>query len=310
MDIRQRAIITGATGMIGIALINQCIKEGIEVYAVCREKSAKVDRFPEHPLMHVVECNLEQLNKLDKAQIPGGDMFFHLGWDSTIGDGRNNMPLQLKNVQYTLDAVEAAHRLGCSVFVGAGSQAEYGRVEGSLNAFVPAFPENGYGMAKLCAGQMSRVECTKFGIRHIWTRILSIYGPYDSEKTMVSTVLSKLLKSEKPSLTACEQQWDYLYCDDAAKALLLLAQKGHAGKVYCIGSGKVRKLREYVEIMKDKINPVAELGIGDIPYGEKQVMYLCADVEDLKNDTGFEPSIDFEVGIEQTIQWMKSRKAK
>ncbi len=305
MEIKQKAIITGATGMIGIALIKKCITEGIEVYAVCRKNSTKISRIPVHPLVHIVECNLEQLCKLDKEVITGGDMFFHLGWDSTIGDGRNNMSLQLKNVQYTLDAVALAHKLGCNVFIGAGSQAEYGRVEGCLNATVPTFPENGYGMAKLCAGQMSRVECAKLGIRHIWTRILSIYGPYDSEKTMISTVVGKLLNGEKPSLTACEQQWDYLYCEDAAKALLLLAQRGLDGKVYCIGSGKVKKLYDYVQVIREKINPVAEIGIGEIPYSDKQVMYLCADIEDLKKDTGFEPETEFESGIEQTIQWMK-----
>ena len=60
-----------------------------------------------------------------------------------------------------MDAVNLAHRLGCEFFIGAGSQAEYGRVEGKLNAQVPTNPENGYGMAKLCAGQMSRVDSAK-----------------------------------------------------------------------------------------------------------------------------------------------------
>ncbi len=61
-----------------------------------------------------------------------------------------------------------------SAFIGAGSQAEYGRVEGKLNSQVPAFPENGYGMAKLCAGQMTRIQCESWE-SDIWTRILSVY---------------------------------------------------------------------------------------------------------------------------------------
>ena len=54
------------------------------------------------------------------------------------------MDLQLQNIQYTLDAVRLAKRLGCKVFVGAGSQAEYGRYEGKLDAKVPVFPEKGF----------------------------------------------------------------------------------------------------------------------------------------------------------------------
>ena len=65
------------------------------------------------------------------------------------------MELQNNNVKYALQAVKAAKELGCTRFVGAGSQAEYGRVEGTLTPDTPAFPENGYGIAKLCAGQMT-----------------------------------------------------------------------------------------------------------------------------------------------------------
>ena len=99
-----------------------------------------------------------------------------------------------------------------------------------------------------------------------------------------------------------------LYCDDAAKALYLLAEKGMDGKVYCIGSGKSQSLRKYVEIIKNKIDKNAVLGIGDIPYSENQVMYLCADISELQKDTGFEPEITFDEGIEKTIDWMRKSK--
>lgn len=72
--------------------------------------------------------------------------------------GRNDMPAQIENIRYTIDAVRTAAAMGCRVFVGTGSQAEYGRVDGVLRADTPTNPENGYGMAKLCAGQMSRTE--------------------------------------------------------------------------------------------------------------------------------------------------------
>ena len=190
--------------------------------------------------------------------------------------------------------------------MGSGSQAEYGRVEGDLSAATPAFPENGYGIAKLCAGQMSRIECEKLGIRHVWTRILSVYGPCDSDKTMVTTTIRKLFAGEKPALTAGEQQWDYLYSADAARAMIAIGEKGHNGKVYCIGGGKAHPLKEYIMEIRDQIAPDAELGFGEIPYGAKQVMYLCADISELTQDTGFQPQTDFKSGIAETIQWMRS----
>ena len=209
------------------------------------------------------------------------------------------------NVKYALDAVNVAAVMGCSAFIGAGSQAEYGRVEGKLNSQVPAFPENGYGMAKLCAGQMTRIQCEKLGIRHIWTRILSVYGPYDGSATMVMSTIGKLLRGEKPSCTKGEQMWDYLYSKDAGKAFYLLGEKGINGKVYCIGGGEARPLKDYIEDIRDAVNPQAEIGFGEVAYGPRQVMYLCADIQDLVKDTGFAPDYKFSEGIAETVEWCK-----
>jgi nucleoside-diphosphate-sugar epimerase len=173
---------------------------------------------------------------------------------------------------------------------------------------VPAFPENGYGIAKLCAGQMTRIACSQYGMRHVWTRILSIYGPYDGEKTMVMSTIAALLDGRIPDCTKGEQEWDYLYSDDAGRALMLLGQSGHDGKIYCIGSGRTRPLREYIEDIRDAVNPDAQINFGAVDYAPKQVFYLCADISDLHDDTGFEPSTAFADGIKDTINYLKSEK--
>ena len=89
-----------------------------------------------------------------------------------------------------------------------------------------------------------------------------------------------------------------------------LALKGKDGGVYCLGSGEPRKLAEYIEKIRDKIAPDATLGLGDIPYAEGQVMYLCADISELQEDTGYTPSTSFEDGIAKTIAWYKERNGK
>lgn len=306
----ERVVITGPTGAIGIALIQECVIRGIEVIAVVRPNSKRKENLPKEKLVTVVECDLSCLKDLPKMIQKKCDVFYHLGWDGTFGNARNNMQGQLLNIQYTLDAVHAAKKLGCKRFVGAGSQAEYGRSEEKLNAAVPTFPENGYGIAKLCAGQMSRIECRQEGMEHIWTRILSIYGPYDGMNTMVMSVIRTLLKGEKPSCTKGEQQWDYLYAKDAGYAMYLLGEKGVPEKIYCIGSGKTRQLREYISIIRDFIDKKLPLGIGEVPYAERQVMHLCADITELEKDTGFAPRYTFEEGIAETIEWVKENYEK
>lgn len=301
----RSAVITGPTGAIGTALCRELAANGIRVYAVCRPASSRLSAVPRHPLIQTVECDISNMAALPSCVAGGADAFYHFAWAKTTGAGRNDMPAQIDNIRYTVDAANAAAALGCKVFVGAGSQAEYGRVEGILKPETPCFPENGYGMAKLCAGQMSRVECAKLGLDHIWTRILSVYGPGDGAGSMVSGVIRQLLAGEKPALTAGVQLWDYLYAGDAAKAFRLLAQSGGNGKIYPLGGGKAIPLKSYIEEIRNAIDPALPLGFGEIPYGPLQVMHLEADISALQTDTGYTPETDFTTGIRTTIAEMK-----
>lgn len=304
----QRVIVTGATGAIGVALIEKCIVLGIEVLAIIHESSRRRENIPKHPLVSILECDLSNYSDYIPKENEKYDCFFHLAWSGTFGNTRNDMDLQIGNIQYTLDAVRLAKRFGCHTFVGAGSQAEYGRVEGMIHSNTPTFPENGYGMAKLCAGQMSRSLCQTLEMKHIWCRILSVYGPYDGEKTMVMTAIKGFLGNEKVSFSKGEQLWDYLYAKDAAKALIDMAKNGKDSAIYCLGSGQVRPLKEYIEVIRKNTNALEFNALyGDIPYGEKQVMHLQADITNLQEDTGFLPEYTFEEGIKETIEWYQQK---
>lgn len=302
----QTAVVTGPTGAIGIALCEKLLRENVTVYAVCRPGSSRIKDLPKAAALHVVECDAKELATLpQKMEGVSVDAFFHFAWAHTIGQGRNDMPAQIENIQSTIDAVRAAKALGCQVFLGAGSQAEYGRVEGLLKSDTPAFPENGYGMAKLCAGQMSRVEAKALDLDHVWVRILSVYGPHDGPMTMISGTIRKLLAGERPALTAGIQRWDYLYAGDAADAFYLAACHGRNGAVYPLGSGQAMPLKDYIIQMRDAIDPALPLGLGEVPYGPLQVMHLQADISALQADTGFAPKIPFAEGIRRTMDWVK-----
>ena len=301
----KRVMITGGTGAIGIALIEELIREKIYVTVVCHEGSQRITRIPCSPYVDIIQCNMERVKELPQYTEKEYDVFYHFAWNNTFGDGRNDVASQINNIQYTLDAVEVAAKLGCRRFIGAGSQAEYGRVEGKLCADTPTFPENGYGVAKLCAGQMSRIRCEQLSIEHIWTRVLSVYGPNDGKNTMVIGMIRELLQGKKPACTKGEQQWDYLYAKDAGRAFYLLGDKGQDQKIYCIGSGNAKPLKEYIETIRSMIDDRLEIGYGEIPYREKQVMHLCADISELTADTGFKPQYSFEEGIRETISWVR-----
>ncbi len=301
----KSVVVTGPTGAIGHALCTLLLKEGRRVYAVVRPNSNRISTLPDG--VDIIGCDISGYKGLGD-RIGHADAFVHLAWANTFGGGRNDMPSQIANIQYSIDAVNAAAELGCKVFVGAGSQAEYGRVNEALTAETPCFPENGYGMAKLCAGEMTRVECQKYGMDHIWFRILSVYGPLDNPNSLISYVIRSFLNGEKPSLTKCEQMWDYIYSEDTARAFLLALEHGSNGAVYPLGSGECRPLSEYVECIRNMINPQLAIGFGDKPYPDKQVMYLKADINELNDDTGWKPQLPFESGIRDIVEHMKNNE--
>lgn len=302
----MRAIVTGATGMLGWNLIEYLIQRDIEVLAVVNPASQRKDCIPKHKYVTILEMDLRKLP--EQALQQTYDYFFHLGWKGTNKELRDDMYLQEENVREALQMVDFAKKAGCSVFVGAGSQAEYGTgmVE-KLNGTLPARPETAYGIGKYMAGIMTGKRCRQLKMRHQWVRILSVYGPGDGMNTMVMSGIRKLLKGEVSAYTKAEQQWDYLYVKDAVEALYLIAEKGVDQKIYCLGSGCARPLKDYIFDMRDAVDSKAEIEIGALPYPEYPVMYLCADISELCEDTGFQVKTTFSEGIRETAEWMKGK---
>ncbi|MBR1707471.1 MAG: NAD(P)-dependent oxidoreductase [Clostridia bacterium] len=301
------AVVNGSLGTIGLALVKRLLDHGVqEVYAVVFPGDSRIERIPEGAV--VVPCDMREISQLKELINEPVDVFFHLAWAGTIGESRDDMFLQTQNIQCAIEAAYTAKEIGAQVFVGVGSQAEHGRIEGKVTAVAPCFPINGYGMAKLCAGQMTRIVCKRLGVRHEWARVLSVFGANDGPLSVIQVLLNKLTEGEKPALTPGEQLWDYIYADDAADAMICMAESGKDGKVYPVGSGKVRPLREYFEILRDTIDPNLPLGIGELPYPPNQVMYLEADISELQEDTGFSPKYSFEDAAKIVVREFRERK--
>lgn len=299
----KKVVLTGATSMIGISLIEECLIHNCKVIALCRCNSQNLSRLPESENVQVVNCGLDKLQDLGEAAIGSCDVFYHIAWTDTDKTGRLNPRLQDRNVGYTLDAVELAYRLGCKKFVGIGSQAEYGiHVDSQTGPDSPVMPQIAYGVSKYAAGKLGAIRARQLGIDFFWIRVFSVYGPNDMPGTLVRSTLEKMLCHEHCAFTQGSHQWDYLYSRDAGKALYLIGERAVGSKVYCLGSGQGRPLREYIETMRDIAAPGMELRLGEMPYPAGGCMSICADISSLSRDTGWEPKTDFKDGIALTLQ--------
>jgi nucleoside-diphosphate-sugar epimerase len=139
------------------------------------------------------------------------------------------------------------------------------------------------------------------GMDHIWVRIQHTYGTFDKEEMLIKSFIHNCKRNQFMALGPCTHIYDYLFEDDTGRALFLLGASGINGKIYCLGSGIARPLKEYLEIIKSLINPDYICGFGEIPYTEKSIKYHCADITELIRDTGFLPEIPFEEGIKKVI---------
>jgi nucleoside-diphosphate-sugar epimerase len=303
----QRAIITGATSMMGVALIDECIKNKVFTTAVVRPNSKNLDRLPISNLIDIIECDIESLKELPKLIKTKGGVFYHFAWSVTGKKRNENIESQSDNIKFTLDAINASSQIGCELFIGAGSQAEYGKVDvekiGPLTSINPTTP---YGISKLAAGKLAMIQGQRLGIKCIWTRIFSVYGKYDKPSSMISLTLNKIFNNEKTEFTQGIQLWDYLYSEDAGRAFYLLGDKGKDQTIYCIGSGNAKPLHEYITIIESFTKPKYDMGIGLIPYNKNSVMNLRADISNLTEHTGFIPKFKFEEGIKKLINSMKA----
>jgi nucleoside-diphosphate-sugar epimerase len=292
--------ISGATSMLGSAIARIGLETGYRVLCIVRKSTGRLDNLPRSDGSKILYLNLNEYK--NAALDEKADVFFHLAWDKTFGVSRDDADIQAENIRYTLDAVRLADKLGCRVFVGAGSQAEHGPVSEPLRSDTPADPQSGYGIAKYAAGKLSRLLCSQLGIRHNWIRIISTFGINDAPHFLIMHVINELNAGRSPELTRCEQVWDYLYCDDAARAFIAAGEKGTDGKIYPLGSGKPRKLSEYLEALRDIVRPDGVLRFGEKEYYPHQPMYLCADISELTKDTGWKPDFSFEEGIRKLIE--------
>lgn len=295
----KKIIITGCTGCVGSAVVRAALSKDYNITCIVHRGSKRLGNLPRADNVRVVECDVNEYASLflDGTH----DVFMHMAWEKTFGDGRDDVDVQLKNIQYTLDAVRLAKRCGCSVFIGAGSQAEYGIKNEALTGKLPVNPESGYGIAKFSAGKLSALLCKQLGMRFNWVRILSVYGENDGENTLVSYVVRELKAGRSPELTECGQIWDYLHCDDAARAFLAVAENGADGAFYPLGGGQGRQLSEYVEDIQRAVAPDVPIQFGIKEYYPHQPMHLVADISELTKDTGWKPMVDFTDGIRKMI---------
>lgn len=304
-----KAIVTGATGFVGSHLVEELLEKGIEVILLVRDPDKLIPVIRNNSQVHIVSSSINSAYEL-MSEFSDIDVFYHLAWGGVSTENKNDIQLQLSNIKMATDALELCNKLGCRQFVVAGTVAEYVFTNDIIDMNAQQTPNDMYGAAKVSAHYFVDVYARSLGQSYIWAVLPSTFGERRSDNNIITYTINSLLKGESPKYGNLLQMWDFLYVKEVAKALVAIGEKGKSGKIYGIGSGKFRLLRDYVTSIRDIINPDIELQIGAIPELSEQTFSSCANIYNLVKDTGYMPGISFEEGIERTIPYYKERLLK
>lgn len=302
----MRCFVTGASGHLGSHLTRRLLADGHEVAVLLRSTSSRAALLDVLPQLQVIEGDVAAAAYVEEMISFAPQAVFHLAWSGVTAADRNAPHQITTNVRATLLLLEAAQRAGAELFLSTGSQAEYGRVSGAIEEACPLRPETAYGAAKAALSQLVPAYCERAGMRSLWLRIFSVYGPGDSPAHMLPALIESLLRRERPSLTSGEQRWDYLYIDDAIAAITQTAAKPSLSGMFNVASGHAGSLRSIVEQVRDLIDPSLPLGLGDMPYRADQVMHLEGDITRIRQATGWQPRISLEEGLRRTVAWHRA----
>ena len=306
----MRCFVTGASGFLGSWLVRQLLEDGYSVTVLMRGEPQPGRAGDWLDRVRIVRVSLEDAGSLrDKLADETIDVFFHLAWFGVTAEFRNSTEQISTNVVGCLRLWELARDMGCKHWIGLGSQAEYGPYDEVLNEDLPARPTTAYGTAKLACRMLTGKMSEMAGMRHTWVRLLAVYGPGDDPGHLIPTVIQSLRAGKKPALTSGEQQWDYLYIEDAAKALCSIAESRATG-TFNLSSGASVRIRDMVERIRDFVDPSLPLGFGEVPYRPDQVMHLKAEISRLHSATGWAPHTSLEEGLRRTVEWFKTESGK
>ena len=308
----MRIVATGATSFVGLGAVKELLRRGHEVYAVLRENSVKAEllktdgAYPENLTM--LQVDLGSLDRLPQLIETPCDVFLHMGWRGAGSDSRKQEEVQQESVRDALSAVRAAKKLGCKRFLFTGSQAEYGVHDTLMDEETECKPASPYGEAKLAVRLQAEKLCRELSMDYGHVRIFSTYGPGDHPWSLISTCMDTFRPGGRMQLSACTQQWNFLYIEDAGRALAELCEYQGClmteGCVYNLGGPmeETGPLRNFVEMLYDLCGRQGSFQYGVRPPNAEGVVNLIPDIRKMERVIGWKPEVGFEEGIRRMLR--------
>ncbi len=278
----KKILVTGATGFIGNYVIEELIKQGLQVVATSVNKTKATAQHWYH-LVHYIPFDLNDFDQQVNYQIffNNPDAVIHLAWQGlpnykSAFHTERNLPLHFKFIKNLVQH-------GQKDITVTGTCFEYGMQQGCLSETMEAMPANAYAIAKdKLRRQLQQLQLQKYFCLK-WVRLFYMYGSGQNPNSLLSQLDSALENGEaRFNMSGGEQIRDYLPMEKAAEYTVKIAlQQNVTGVINCC-SGKGITVKDFVEnYLKEKNKNIA-LNLGYYPYPDYEPMSFWGDDKKLK----------------------------
>ncbi len=279
-------LVTGATGLIGRAVVPALAAAGHDVTALSRSGRSVPGA------LRSVACDLLDRAAMARAVADArATHLVHLAWAD--GADRWHSPVNDDWADATGDLIAAFRDAGGQRALIAGSCAEYDWTgAGLLSEDTCLRPATRYGQAKARAG----VAALAAGISLVWARPFFVYGPGEPAGRLVGDLVRGLRAGREVPCTDGLQRRDYLHADDLGRALALLLDCAAQGAVN-VASGNAIPVRDLIGEIAVQLGRPDLVNLGARVRAADDPPVLCADVTRLRAATGFRPAHDLAQGV-------------
>ena len=314
----KKILITGGLGFIGSNLTRRlagCGNSVTVVDSLIPEYGGNLRNL--HDLRDEIVVNLSDVRDpfSIKELIKGQDYLFNLAGQTSHLDSMNDPFTDLDiNAKAQLSILEASRKNNPNIrIVFASTRQVYGKPQHlPVNEKHPLNPVDVNGINKIAGEQYHLLYNQVYGIRSSVLRLTNTYGPRmrikDARQTFLGIWIRNLIEKKPIQVFGDgKQRRDYNYVDDVVDALIIAATRNEtAGKIYNLGAPRPISLQETAQIMCEKIEGAS---YALVPFPEERKVIdvgdFISDYSIFQSSFGWNPKVDFETGIERSIEFFK-----
>jgi dTDP-glucose 4,6-dehydratase len=315
----MKLLVTGGAGFIGSCFVRMALTQGWAKqvvnfdklsYAGNLENVAPVAEHAGYRFVHADICDTEAVEKALRDEAP--EAIVHFAAESHVDRSIHSpAPVIQTNFNGTFTLLEAARRAGIARFVHVSTDEVYGSIEPPHEAdeSYPVHASSPYSASKAGSDLLALSYHTTYKLNVTVTRASNNYGPYQFPEKLIPLMISNALEDKPlPVYGDGQQVRDWLYVEDHCRAIRAVLDKGGAGEIYNIGGNcSLPNLEVVRRILQATGKPQSLITrVADRPGHDRR--YALTNGK-LTRETGWEPRVNFERGLLDTVEWYQRNQA-